>query len=206
MVGRWSFGTRCRKSPRFASRWRGTEVFRGYRALPVAFSGYSRSCGGDSAVILRDPAQQIMAYLGLWTGAAALVRSRRDGDGGSFAGERIGARVGSHLVGRRAIRALPGGGCRAHLVLLRTAPESLWMLPGLWQVMFSLGVFASCRLLPRATFRRGRTLPRGRRVSLSLARGEAAFSPWAMALPFGVGQLFAAAVLYRTLECHDDAE
>ena len=26
------------------------------------------------------------------------------------------------------------------------------MLPGLWQILFSLGVFASCRLLPRATF------------------------------------------------------
>jgi hypothetical protein len=30
------------------------------------------------------------------------------------------------------------------------------------------------------------------------------FSPWAMGLPFGVGQFFAAGVLYRTLECHDD--
>ncbi len=26
------------------------------------------------------------------------------------------------------------------------------MLPGLWQVVYSLGIFASCRLLPRATF------------------------------------------------------
>ena len=34
-------------------------------------------------------------------------------------------------------------------VLLRCAPQSLWMLPGLWQVLFSTGVFASCRFLPR---------------------------------------------------------
>ena len=34
-------------------------------------------------------------------------------------------------------------------VLLRCAPQSLWMLPGLWQVLFSMGVFASCRFLPR---------------------------------------------------------
>ena len=26
------------------------------------------------------------------------------------------------------------------------------MLPGLWQVLYSLGIFASCRLLPRAIF------------------------------------------------------
>ena len=41
-------------------------------------------------------------------------------------------------------------------------------------------------------------------LSLALARGEYAFSPWAMGLPFGFGQFYAAAVLYRTLECHDD--
>ncbi len=33
---------------------------------------------------------------------------------------------------------------------------------------------------------------------LALARGELAFSPWAMGLPFGAGQLLAAAVLYWT--------
>ncbi len=38
---------------------------------------------------------------------------------------------------------------------------------------------------------------------LALARGEYALSPWAMGLPFGIGQLLAAAVLYRTLECRD---
>ena len=38
------------------------------------------------------------------------------------------------------------------IVLVRAAPSSLWMLPGLWQVVYSLGIFASCRLLPRATF------------------------------------------------------
>jgi hypothetical protein len=33
-----------------------------------------------------------------------------------------------------------------------------------------------------------------------LARGTHMFSPWAMALTFGVGQLLAAAVLYWNLE------
>ena len=38
------------------------------------------------------------------------------------------------------------------LVLACCAPEVLWMLPGLWCIFFSLGIFASFRLLPRATF------------------------------------------------------
>src|SRR5271165_4468523 len=33
-------------------------------------------------------------------------------------------------------------------VLISAAPRELWMLPGLWQLLFSLGVFASCRFLP----------------------------------------------------------
>jgi hypothetical protein len=76
------------------------------------------------------------------------------------------------------------------------------MLPGLWQVLFSLGVFASCRLLPRATFGVGVFYLAAGLACLALARDDLALSPWAMGLPFGVGQLLAATVLYRTLERH----
>src|SRR5262249_14117338 len=92
-------------------------------------------------------------------------------------------------------------------VLVTCAPEGLWMLPGLWQILFSLGIFASFRLWRRATFLVGLLYLMAGLASLALARGEAALSPWAMGLPFGVGQLFAAAVLYWTLERnHGEAE
>ncbi len=71
------------------------------------------------------------------------------------------------------------------------------MLPGLWQIFFSLGIFASCRLLARATFWVAVFYLGTGLTVLALARGEAALSPWAMGLPFGVGQLLAAAVLYQ---------
>ena len=87
------------------------------------------------------------------------------------------------------------------VVLLRWVPESLWMLPGLWLMLFSLGIFASYRLLPRATF--WVALFYLLAGTLCLTLGEAALSPWAMGLPFGAGQLFAAAVLYWTLERTD---
>ena len=86
------------------------------------------------------------------------------------------------------------------VVLLRAAPESLWMLPGLWQIFYSLGIFASCRLLPRPTFWVAVFYLGTGLAVLAPARGEAAFSPWAMGLPFGAGQMLAAIVLYRTLE------
>ena len=47
---------------------------------------------------------------------------------------------------------LPAGAAGACLaaVLIRFAPEALWMLPGLWQILVGLGIFASVRSLPGA--------------------------------------------------------
>jgi predicted membrane channel-forming protein YqfA (hemolysin III family) len=84
--------------------------------------------------------------------------------------------------------------------LVRFAEESLWMLPGLWAMLFSLGVFASCRLLPRATFWSGVYYLVAGFAALAFARDAAAFSPWAMVGTFGVGQLLTAGILYFTLE------
>jgi hypothetical protein len=90
------------------------------------------------------------------------------------------------------------------IVLVRSAPEASWMLPGLWQIMYSLGIFASCRLLPRPTFSVAVFYLLTGLTTLLVAKGDAAFSPWAMGLPFGIGQSMAAAILYWTLECRDE--
>jgi hypothetical protein len=81
------------------------------------------------------------------------------------------------------------------VVLMRIAPQDSWMLPGLWEVMFSLGVFASCRFLPRQMFGVGAWYLGAGLVALLAASGHHALSPWEMGIPFGVGQLLIAAVL-----------
>ena len=48
-----------------------TEVFRGYRSMPVAFSGLlALAAAGFQALWLPDPGQNVPAYLTLWLGAA----------------------------------------------------------------------------------------------------------------------------------------
>ena len=85
-------------------------------------------------------------------------------------------------------------------MLNRFAYLSCWMLPGLWAIVFSLGMFASRTLLPRGiTVAAGYYLVAGL-ADLALAQGKYAYSPWAMALTFGVGQLLSAIVLYWNLE------
>jgi len=69
------------------------------------------------------------------------------------------------------------------------------MLPGLWQLIFSLGVFSSCRFLPRPMFGVGVWYLAAGLVCLVIENGERALSPWAMGIPFGVGQCLVAAVL-----------
>lgn len=182
-----------------------TEVFRGFRAMPVAFSGVlALATAGFQVAWIREPAQELSGYLGLWIGAAVISAVA--------AGAEMVIRVRNSaspwtreitwLAVEQFMPCLVAGGLLT-FVLIRFAPEALWMLPGLWQILFSLGVFASCRLLPRATFGVAVFYLATGLACLALAHGEYALSPWAMGLPFGVGQLLAAAVLYRTLECRD---
>lgn len=91
-------------------------------------------------------------------------------------------------------------------VMVRTSPQNLWMLPGLWQMLFSLGVFASCRFLPRATFWVGVWYLTAGMGCLALGRGDWSFSPWEMGIPFGVGQLLVAAVLQLGYRQDDEAD
>ncbi|WP_422931043.1 hypothetical protein [Singulisphaera sp. PoT] len=183
-----------------------TEVFRGYRAMPVAFSGLlAFAAAGFQAVWLPDPLQEVSAYLTLWIGAAVL--------GALAAGVEMAVRARNSsspwtreitwLAVEQFVPCLIAGGLLT-VVLVRSAPEEIWMLPGLWQVLFSLGVFASCRLLPRATFLVAVFYLATGLGTLAVYRGEWALSPWAMGIPFGLGQLLSAAVLYRTLECSDE--
>jgi len=70
------------------------------------------------------------------------------------------------------------------------------MLPGLWAVIFSLGLFATHRLLPRAVFWVGMFYLACGAMALAGGRDGIALSPWTMGLPFVAGQLLMAALFY----------
>jgi hypothetical protein len=179
-----------------------TEVFRGYRAMPVAFSGgVALLAALIQAATIAEPAVQIGPYLLLWIGAA-VVSALAAGLEMMIRARNAATPMTRELTWLAVEQFCPSlmAGALVTIVLLRAAPESLWMLPGLWQIFYGLGIFASCRLLPKPTFWVAVFYLGTGLTVLALARDEAALSPWTMGLPFGVGQLLAAAVLYRTLE------
>lgn len=184
------------------------ETFRGYRAAPVAFSGVlAVSAAVVQALWLPEPTHDLGAYLSLWIGAALVSMAVT----GVFIVLQCG-HSSSALTRTMALLAigqfapcLAAGGLVTY-VLYHQAAEALWMLPGLWAILFSLGVFASYRLLPRATFWVAVYYLAAGLICLSLAPEAAAFSPWAMGLTFGIGQFLAASILYWTLERNHDEE
>lgn len=182
-----------------------TEVFRGYRSLPVAFSAVvALGAGFLQPTLLPQPDQNVPGYVALWSvvalisiAAAALAMFLRDRVAGvSGTREVTWLAVNQFAPCLLAAAAVTG-------VIVRLAPEAGWLLPGLWQVFFSQGVFASCRLLPRPAFAVAIFYFVAGVATLVLARGPDGLSPCAMAIPFGLGQLLAAAVLFWTLERTD---
>ncbi|MHC4548548.1 MAG: hypothetical protein ACYTEZ_07200 [Planctomycetota bacterium] len=181
------------------------EIFRGYRAGPAALSGVvAFAAAGLQYALVPDPARQIAAYVALWVGAAALSAATA-GLAMALYYRREAAPLERQTAWLAAEQFFPSvvAGALLTFTLARFAPASLWLLPGLWQILFSQGLFASRRLMPRAIVVVAIFYLATGLLCLALARGEHAFSPWAMGLPFGVGQLLAGAVLYRTLERND---
>jgi hypothetical protein len=179
-----------------------TEVFRGYRAMPVAFSGgVAILAAVIQAASIADPRAQVGAYLALWVGAA-VVSALAAGLEMIIRARNAATSVTRELTWLAIEQFCPClvAGALLTVVLVRAVPDSMWLLPGLWQIVYALGIFASCRLLPRPTFWVAVFYLGTGLWVLSLGPEDAALSPWAMGLPFGAGQMLAAAVLYRTLE------
>jgi hypothetical protein len=179
------------------------EVFRGYRSVPVAFSGLlALATAGVQSVCLPQPAQNAAAYLALWVTAALVSMSATGLE--LFLHHRHArtplAQQLTWLALRQFAPCLMAGGL-VTLGVVSYASEVFWILPGLWSMLFSLGIFASYRLLPKPTFWVATFYMIAGAMLLTLR--EDALSPWAMGIPFGGGQLFAAAVLYWTLERPD---
>jgi hypothetical protein len=182
-------------------------VFRGYGPATIALTGLLAAlAAGFQALWLDNPAEQLTQYLAIWIGVALLCTALIGAETVTRS-RRLHSNLADEMIYAAIEQLIPVGvaGVLLTFVLVRFAPESTWMLPGLWQILFSLGVFASCRLLPKGLFAGGAWYLTTGLVCLAVGSRGASWSPWAMAIPFGVGQLMIAGILYRALgDSHDE--
>jgi hypothetical protein len=175
---------------------RSTE-FRGYGPATLAATGVFALCAaGIQALWVEDPATHPGAYLRLWV-ATALLSAALTGAQMVTRTRRIHSGLSQEMLRQACEQFLPSvlAGALLTFVLVRFVPSALWMLPGLWQIVFSLGVFSSCRFLPRPMLTAGAWYLATGLFCIALG-GARAFSPLAMAIPFGVGQLLVAEALF----------
>ena len=182
----------------FRSQIAAGTAFRGYGPATIAATGGVALLTAVLQFLLLDnPTANPLTFLFGWTVAALLsaamiwiemqARSRRHHSG-----------LADAMIHQAVEQFLPAGiaGVLLSVVLWKFAPETLWMLPGLWQVLVSLGVFASVRLLPRTVALAGAWYFVAGFTVLLIASQSHTLSPWTMGLPFALGQWLMAAILY----------
>lgn len=189
-----------------------SEVYRGYRSVPMALSG-GMAFGGAllQESVLRSSALSgdgglsayYLHYVGFWLTIAALSAI--------MAGAGIVVRyVREPVLARRQARRVIGqfvpclvAGTLVTYPVLHSNAQWVPLLPGLWSTLFGLGIFASRPYLPRAIGWVALFYVFAGAILLSLAGDGSSLSPWAMGWTFGVGQFAAALVLYWKIERKD---
>ena len=184
-----------------------TTEFRGYGPATLAATGaFAVLAAIVQKLWVQDPVSHIQAYLGIWI-STAVLSATLSGAQMYARSRRLHSALSDEMIRMAVEQFLPsvGAGLLLTIVLLYYVPANSWILPGMWQVIFSLGVFSSCRFLPKPMIAAGVWYLFTGLACIAMA-GNRALSPWAMGIPFAVGQLLVAAILlFNTSEDCDEA-
>ena len=175
---------------------RSTE-FRGYGPATLAATGLIAVAAACTQMLCLSHAElHPWTYLSIW-GVTAVVSASLIGAQMISRSHRIHSGLADEMIRMAVEQFLPAIGAGAVLtaVIAYYAPSALWMMPGLWQILSGLGIFSSCRFLPRTMTFAGAWYLMSGLFAIALADSRA-FSPWIMGIPYGVGQFLIAGVLY----------
>jgi hypothetical protein len=177
---------------------RSTE-FRGYGPVTLATTGvFAMVAAAVQARWAPDAVGHITAYLNIWV-STAVISASLTGVQVYRRSQRVHSGISNEMIRMAVEQFMPAAaaGLLITIVVLRAVPGTAWILPGLWQMIFSLGVFSSCRFLPRPMVAAGVWYLLTGLISISFGDGRA-FSPWVMGIAFGVGQMLVAGILLES--------
>ena len=175
-----------------------TTAFRGLGPGALAATGVvALAATVAQALLIEAPTAHPLQFFGGWVAAAVvstiivvlemLTRSRRHHS-------RLADAAVHHAIEQFLPSALAAVFLGAFVALF--APDVDWMLPGAWQILTGLGIFASARLLPSQIRLVGGWYFVAGFVALVLAAGGHSLSEWTMGVPYVVGQTLAALVFH----------
>lgn len=176
-----------------------TTEFRGYGPLTLSTTAVVAVLAGlAQATWIPQPARHPLPYVALWLTTAVLSATLIATQMLARA-NRLHTGMAEEMVREAVTQFLPAGiaGAVLPLLLLRVAPELVWLLPGLWQILFSLGVFACCRQLPRPMLLVGAWFLLTGFGSVLLGHAHA-LTPFAMSGAYGVGMLLVAFIHHHS--------
>jgi hypothetical protein len=172
-------------------------TFRGYRPATTAFTGFvAIGAAIVQSIILPDYDSKPLLYVDIWVSAAVISIAVVGAELVLWA-----KRSPSHMRSEMTVAAihqfapcLVAGGLLT-LIICNTRGDVIWMLAGLWPILFGIGMFASVKMVGKGlNIVGGFYLLAG---LLILSRGPVlVFNPWYMGGTFAIGQLMAAAIIY----------
>ena len=190
-------------------------AIRNQLAAGTAFQGYGPTAVAATALValitallqflwLDDPTAHPLTFLFGWS-VAALVSAAMIFVEMRARSLRHHSGLADAMVQQAVEQFLPAGiaGFLLAVMLWKFAAEALWLLPGLWQLLVGLGIFASVRSLPRSVALVGAWYFIAGFTVLVVGSVSHALSPWTMGLPFVIGQSLMAALLHIASEDTD---
>jgi hypothetical protein len=174
-----------------------TTEFRGYGPLTLSATAVLALLAGVvQSYWLQEPANFPMQYVALWLTTAAFCAALIATQMVTRA-RRLHSGMADEMVRMAVVQFLPAGVAGAILpfVLLHVTRDVFWMLPGLWQIIFSLGVFASCRCLPRPMLFVGVWFLLTGLACVAIGDARA-LAPATMSGAYGIGMTLVAAIHY----------
>jgi len=179
-------------------------VFRGFGPSVIAVTGLLALATATLQSTELVPIDDTVTFVLVWT-AVAIVSA-------VLIGVEMVARTRRHHGGladamlfNAVEHFLPVGAAGFVLctILLRFAPDIAWLLPGLWEMLIGIALFVAMRFLPRSISFAGAWYFLAGATVLIMSCQDRALSPWAMGIPFGVGQLLLAGLLLVAAEGDD---
>jgi hypothetical protein len=183
-------------------------AFHGYGPTTIALTGVFGLATAGLQYLRPDlfassPTVFVLAWLATSVICAAAVRIEMQGRS-----RRIHSHLADTMINQAVEQFMPAAAAAVFmpLFLLRYATDLVWMMPGLWQLFVSLGIFASVRSLPRSMALAGGWYFLSGFFCLLWAGTTRTLSPWMMGAPFFLGQMLMAVILFVSSKASSDEE